>query len=63
MRDQMDRSHSPQARRQYYTISLNAQKGQKEKRTTATYGERHDIEADAKETVYNWGLAGIQDLN
>ena len=43
-------SHSPQASRQHYTISVNLEpRGEKEKRTTEKY-----VTADVKETGYNW---------
>ena len=50
----MDWSHSPQASRQHYMASLNLESREKRKGSRLKNMWLSDLEADVKETGYNW---------
>ena len=51
----MDWSYSPQASRQNYTTSLNVEPREETRREGNRENTwRRDLEADVKETAYNW---------
>ena len=53
--EEMDWSHTPQANQQYYMTSIHLKPTGEKDRGRPQNTQRHNIEADVKETRYNWG--------